>query len=103
MNAVLVISVAIILLLYFLPSTETFISDYLPNQSGMIPSYIIGNDPISQMGASVRDQRLMASDAKLCRDYANRTCRDVRAYDRYSWCYQGQLNQCLSSRKGPLF
>jgi hypothetical protein len=79
---------------------ESFVADYHSNEDGLIPNYV--KDGYNSYPASVKVQTLLAPDAKLCRDYATRTCRDVRAYDRYLWCYQGQLDHCLKARKGAL-
>ncbi len=85
---------------------ESFVADYVPyplSADDFIHNYVRHDlNGKSSFKASVRSPVLFAPDAKLCRDYAARTCRDVRAYDRYSWCYQGQLDRCLTARKGSL-
>ena len=88
---------------YATPAMESFVADYHSNEDVFIPNYIKDDlNGSSSHLASVKLQTLLAPDAKLCRNYAARTCRDVRAYDRYSWCYPGQLDHCLKARKEAL-
>jgi hypothetical protein len=49
--------------------------------------------------ASVKNPENTLVDQLICKEYAKRTCLDVRGYDRFQNCQTGQYDSCMDGRK----
>ena len=49
--------------------------------------------------ASIRSPQNTLVDQSICQDYAKQTCRDVRDFDRFLSCQEGQYSSCMNGRK----